>query len=82
MQFKKLQMSDEERTVLRMLARRGIMSPSRVSAETMILPGNLLKMLRNLADVGMVALRDDPDSADGQLVVLTAQGRDLLEQER
>jgi DNA-binding MarR family transcriptional regulator len=82
MQFKKLQMSDEERTVLRMLARRGIMSPSRVSAETMILPGNLLKLLRNLADVGMVALRDDPDSADGQLVVLTAQGRDLLEQER
>jgi DNA-binding MarR family transcriptional regulator len=48
----------------------------------MILPGNLLKLLRNLADVGMVALRDDPDSADGQLVVLTAQGRDLLEQER
>jgi DNA-binding MarR family transcriptional regulator len=82
MQFRKMQMSDEERTVLRMLARRGIMSPSRVSAETMILPGNLLKLLRNLADVGMVSLRDDPDSADGQLVVLTAQGRDLLEQER
>jgi DNA-binding MarR family transcriptional regulator len=82
MQFKKMQMSDDERTVLRMLARRGILSPSRVSAETMILPGNLLKLLRNLADVGMVALRDDPDSADGQLVMLTAQGRDLLEQER
>jgi DNA-binding MarR family transcriptional regulator len=82
MQFKKMQVSDDERTVLRMLARRGIMSPSRVSAETMILPGNLLKLLRNLADVGMVALRDDADSADGQLVVLTAQGRDLLEQER
>jgi DNA-binding MarR family transcriptional regulator len=82
MQFNNPQMSDAERTVLRTLARRGLMSPSRVSAETMILPGNLLKLLQNLADVGMVTLRDDPDSADGQLVVLTAQGRDLLEQER
>lgn len=81
MQFKKVQLTDDERRVLRMLARQGMMSPSRVSAETMILPGSTLKLLRNLADVGMVILRDDADSVDGLLVALTAQGRDLLEQE-
>ena len=82
MQFKKVPLTDEDRTVLRMLARQGVLSPSRVSAETMILPGTTLKLLRNLADVGMVVLREDADSADGLLVALTAQGRDLLEQER
>ncbi len=78
MEFQNVQLSDNDRKVLRTLARQGVMSPSRVSAETMILPGNTLKMLRNLADIGVVLLRDDPDSVDGQLVMLTAQGRDLL----
>lgn len=78
MQVKKVQLNDEERKVLRTLARGGAMSPSRVSAETLILPGEMLKMLRGLADVGVVVMRDDPGSADGQLVALTAQARDLL----
>ncbi len=78
MQVKKVQLSEEERKVLRTLARGGVMSPSRVAAETLILPGEMFKMLRGLADVGLVLLRDDPDSIDGQLVVLTAQARDFL----
>lgn len=81
MQFKRVQLTDDERKVLRMLARGGVMSPSRVSAETTILPGQTLALLRNLADIGMVVLRDDADSVDGLLVALTAQGRDLLEQD-
>ncbi|MGH8058032.1 MAG: hypothetical protein ACREOH_12480 [Candidatus Entotheonellia bacterium] len=81
MQFKRVRLTDDERKVLRMLSRRGVMSPSRVSAETMILPGQTLGLLRNLADVGMVVLRDDVDSEDGLLVGLTAQGRDLVEQD-
>lgn len=78
MEFQRIQLSDDDRKVLRTLARQGVMSPSRVAAETMILPGHTLKMLRNLADIGVVLLRDDPGSVDGQLVMLTAQGRDLL----
>jgi hypothetical protein len=44
-----MQMSDEQYTMLRILARRGMMRLSRVLAETMMLPGNLLKLLQNLA---------------------------------
>jgi hypothetical protein len=78
MQMKKVRLDEKERRLLRTLARGGVMSPSRVSAETLILPGETLKLLKGLADVGLVLLRDDPDSIDGQLVVLTAQARDFL----
>ena len=78
MQMKKVQLDEKERRLLRTLAHGGVMSPSRVSAETLILPGETLKLLKGLADVGLVLLRDDPDSLDGQLVVLTAQARDFL----
>jgi hypothetical protein len=61
-----MQLNDDERKVLRTLARRGAMSPSLVSAETLLLPGQTLRLLKELADVGMVLLRDDPASADGQ----------------
>jgi DNA-binding MarR family transcriptional regulator len=78
MQIKKIELTDEERKVLRTLARSGAMSPSKVSAETLILPGKTLNLLKNMADVGLVFLRDDPASADGRVVVLTARGRELL----
>lgn len=78
MQIKKIELTDEERKVLRMLARSGAMSPSKVSAETLILLGKTLSLLKNMADVGLVFLRDDPASVDGRVVVLTAQARDLL----
>ena len=78
MQVKKVQLSDDDCKVLQMLARGGAMSPSQVSAETLILPGDTLKLLKNLADVGLVVMRDDADSVDGRLVVVTAQARDLL----
>ena len=78
MQVKKVQLSDDDRKVLQTLARSGAMSPSQVSAETLILPGDTLKLLKNLADVGLVVMRDDADSLDGRLVVVTAQARDIL----
>ena len=78
MQIKKIELKEEDRKILRTLARGGAMSPGRVSAETLILPGETLKLLKALADAGMVVLRDDPASADGQLVAITAQARDFL----
>ena len=81
MQIKKVQLDEKERKLLRTLARGGAMSPSRASAETLILPGETLNLLKALADVGLVLLRDDPDSIDGQLVVVTAQARDFLAME-
>lgn len=78
---KKIQLTEAERKVLRTLARGGAMSPSLVTVETWGLPGETLKLLKELADVGLVLLRDDPTSADGKLVALSAQARDLLAQE-
>lgn len=76
MPIKKIELTDAERKVLRTLARSGAMSPSKVSAETLISSGKTLN--ENMADVGPVFLRDDPASADGRVVVLTAQACDLL----
>lgn len=81
MQTKRVQLNDDERKVLRLLACRGVMSPSRVSAETLILPGDTLRLLKSLADAGLVLMRDDADSVEGQLVVLSTQARDILELE-
>jgi DNA-binding MarR family transcriptional regulator len=76
--MKKVPLNDNEQKVLQTLARKGVMSPSQVSAETWILPGETLTTLHVLADAGLVLMRDDPDSVDGQLVALTAQAREVL----
>jgi DNA-binding MarR family transcriptional regulator len=79
MQKAQIQLNDDERKVLLTLARSGAMSPSQVSAETWILPGDTLALLKTLADEDLVVMRDDPDTADGKLVALTARARDLLD---
>jgi len=77
----RVSLGDNEQKVLNTLARSGVMSPSQVSAETWLLPGDALKALDMLHDFGLVLMRDDTDSADGKLVVLTSEGRDLAEKE-
>jgi DNA-binding MarR family transcriptional regulator len=74
-------LGDNEQKVLDTLARSGVMSPSQVSAETWLLPGDALAALKLLNDFGLVLMRDDTDSADGKLVALTSEGRDLAEKE-
>ncbi len=76
--MRKAPLNDNEQKVLQMLAHKGVMSPSQVSAETWMLPGETLGLLKGLAEAGLVIIRSDPDSADGQLVALTAQARDIL----
>jgi len=79
MQKAQIELNDDERKVLLTLARSGAMSPSQVSADTWILPGDTLTLLKTLADEDLVVMRDDPDTADGKLVALTARARDLLD---
>jgi DNA-binding MarR family transcriptional regulator len=55
------------------------MSPSALAAEMLILPGNAAELLKKLTDEGLVLMRDDADSADGKLVALSADARDLLD---
>ncbi len=65
--------------VLRYLAQGGAMSPSEISARTLILPGETLKLLKNLAGEGLVIMRDSKESADGMLVTLSPEARNMMQ---
>ncbi len=75
----RIELKDEERKVLQSLARSGAMSPSALAAEMLILPGDTAELLKKLTDEGLVLMRDDTDSADGKLIALSAEARDLLD---
>jgi DNA-binding MarR family transcriptional regulator len=75
----KIELDDREEKILNTLARRGVMSPSQVSAETWLLPGDTMAVLKSLAEAGLVQMREDGDSADGKLVALTVEAHDFLE---
>jgi DNA-binding MarR family transcriptional regulator len=70
---------DDEYLLLQTLGPSGAMSPSQISAQTLIPPSKTLSLLKSLADAGLVVIREDADSADGKLVALTAPARDLVE---
>lgn len=74
----RFELSEQERKVLQTLEKRGAMSPSQVSAETWLLPGETLNVLKNLSGVGMVLLRNDSNSPDGQMVAITGEARSFL----
>jgi DNA-binding MarR family transcriptional regulator len=75
----KIELDDREQKILNTLARSGVMSPSQVSAETWLLPGDTMAVLKSLAEAGLVQMREDADSADGKLVALTVEAHDFLE---
>jgi DNA-binding MarR family transcriptional regulator len=72
------ELEEKEQKVLKTLAQRGAMSPSEVSAETWILPGETLVVLKNLSTAGLVLMREDSKSPDGMLVAMTNEARDYL----
>jgi len=72
------ELEEKEQKVLKTLAQRGAMSPSEVSAETWILPGETLALLKNLSTAGLVLMREDSKSPDGMLVAMTNEARDYL----
>lgn len=61
-------LTDSQKKILLWLERAGACSPSRLAAEMMTLPQDTWKTLNELAEMGLVVIRDDPDSADGTLV--------------
>ncbi|MGH2524138.1 MAG: hypothetical protein ACRDH2_16650 [Anaerolineales bacterium] len=65
------ELNEEQKRMLAWLDRNGAVSPSRLLAETPLDPKEAWGMLNQLAEWGLVIMRQDPDSADGLLVVLT-----------
>jgi DNA-binding IclR family transcriptional regulator len=75
------QLEENERKILQALSQNGAMSPSRVSAETWVLPNETLTLLQSLNEAGMVRLRQDSYSPDGMVVTITGQARRFLGQQ-
>lgn len=63
------QLSTEQRQVVMWLAERGAISPSEWLAQTTLTPREAWDMLNQLAEWGLVIMRQDPDSPDGILIV-------------
>jgi hypothetical protein len=64
-----VQLSEEQKRLLVWLEQRGAVSPGQVLAQTPYPPKEAWDMLNQLAEWGLVIMRQDPDSADGMLVV-------------
>jgi len=62
-------LTDAQTKLLDWLDRHGAVSPSQMLAQTELAPREAWDVLQGLAQLGLVVIRDDPDSPDGQLVV-------------
>jgi hypothetical protein len=62
-------LTDAQAKLLEWLDRHGAVSPSQVLAQTEFAPREAWDMLQGLAQLGLLVIRDDPDSPDGSLVV-------------
>ncbi|MBE2199100.1 MAG: hypothetical protein IAE79_10850 [Anaerolinea sp.] len=76
--MKRYELEDKEKKVLHTLAQRGAMSPSQVSAETWLMPGEALSVLKDLTSEGLVLMRNDTNSPDGMLVAITTEARTFI----
>jgi hypothetical protein len=74
----KLRLSQDEEKVVDLLRKSGALTPSEISVQTLMGPGEMKKVLHDLEDLGYVVLRDTPDSPDGKLVILSNDMQDML----
>lgn len=63
------QLNDDQKQVMMWLSERGAISPSEWLAQTTLTPKDAWEMLNQLAEWGLVIMRQDPDSPDGMLIV-------------
>jgi hypothetical protein len=64
-----MELNDDQKKMLAWLERAGAVSPSQLLAQTMWPPKEAWGMLTQLAEMGWLVIRDDPDSPDGQLII-------------
>ena len=62
------ELNDEEKKMLLWIEKAGALSPSQLAAQTQTLPQDTWAMINQLAEWGLVVIREDPDSVDGALV--------------
>ena len=64
-------LTEQQTAILAWLDRNGAVSPGRMLAQTDLAPREAWAALQRLAELGLVVIRDDPDSPDGTLVLPT-----------
>jgi hypothetical protein len=64
-----IELNDDQKKMLAWLERAGAVSPSQLLAQTTWPPKEAWGMLNQLAEMGLLVIREDPDSPDGQLVI-------------
>lgn len=64
-----IKLNDDQKKMLAWLERTGAVSPSQLLAQTPWSPKEAWGMLNELAEMGLLVIRDDPGSPDGQLVI-------------
>jgi hypothetical protein len=66
--MKEVQLNAEQKKLLAWIERSGAVSPSQLAAQTRTLPQTIWEMLTQLTELGLVVMREDPDTPDGVLV--------------
>jgi len=72
------ELNEEQKRMLAWLDRNGAVSPSRLLAQTPLGPKEAWEMLNQLAEWGLVIMRQDPDSADGMLVAASPTAANFI----
>jgi DNA-binding MarR family transcriptional regulator len=73
-------LTEAQTKMLEWLDRHGAVSPSQILAQTEIAPSEFSALLVSLSEMGLVVLRDDPDSPDGKLVVPVPRYSNMAQQ--
>lgn len=73
-------LTEPQTKMLDWLDRHGAVSPSQVLAQTEFAPREAWETLQSLAELGLLVIRDDPDSPDGSLVVPVPRYANLVQQ--
>ncbi len=73
-----LRLSQDEEKVVDLLRKSGALTPSEISVQTLLGPGQMKEVLHELESLGYVVLRDMPDTPDGKLVILSNDMQDML----
>lgn len=63
------QLNADQKQVVMWLSERGAISPSEWLAQTSHTPKDAWDLLNQLAEWGLVIMRQDPDSPDGMLIL-------------
>lgn len=71
--------TEQQWRVLRVLQEEGPLEPTRIAETACLLLPSLTRILQKLEEKGLIHRRRDPDDKRKQIIVVTAEGRALID---